>query len=428
MSIEPPPQPLRKNSIDAPFANLSYFCRAHAEECHYWCHTCARPCCDSCITSPDHHSNHDTQRRKTLDESKNNLSSDLATQKKREIQSAKEQIVTNREVLSKKIKEAKEQIMEKITQFMKTLNEEQTRLFDELDSIEKSTIEQYKLDEAKLAELGQKLETCDFDDQIPSSQIPEINLAFGDQFTNLGSIKTSIVASKTVAYGPGLESITTPTHPDDWAEFTIYPRGWLNETIDEFTPKDFTITVIPEPSCISFERGIAYYTVKYMPKVRADHQVEITYKMDPLGKWVARHREKRDYHGDLERRSVGQNGSDRGQFKRPWGICALPDSQVAITDRANNRIQIINKMGDVSMVYPEDDSTVFNRPAGIAFSAKPTPTLIIADKDNHQIQVSFRLVLIMLWVYLSLLDFPLLNQYPLGQTQIRIKRRITGSI
>ena len=49
-------------------------------------------------------------------------------------------------------------------------------------------------------------------------------------------------------------------------------------------------------------------------------------------------------------------------------------------------------MGDVSMVYPEDDSSIFNRPAGIAFSAKPTPTLIIADKDNHQIQVSFCLI------------------------------------
>ena len=235
------------------------------------------------MISPDHHSNHDTQRRKTLDEPKSTLSSDSRIQKKREVQAVKDQIAINRETLSKNIKEAKEQIMEKITQFMSRLNEEQTRLFDELDTIEKASMEQYKLDETKLTELEQKLETRDFDGQIPTSQIPEINLSLSDQLTNLGSIKTSIVASKTLAYGPGLESITTPTHPDDWAEFTIYPRGWLNETIDDFTPKDFTITIIPEPSCISFERAKAYYTVKYMPKARTDHQIEITYKTEPLG-------------------------------------------------------------------------------------------------------------------------------------------------
>ena len=31
---------------------------------------------------------------------------------------------------------------------------------------------------------------------------------------------------------------------------------------------------------------------------------------------------------------------------------------------------------------------VFNRPAGICFSYHPEPSILIADKDNHQIQVS----------------------------------------
>ena len=31
---------------------------------------------------------------------------------------------------------------------------------------------------------------------------------------------------------------------------------------------------------------------------------------------------------------------------------------------------------------------IFNRPAGICFSYHPEPSILIADKDNHRIQVS----------------------------------------
>ena len=33
-----------------------------------------------------------------------------------------------------------------------------------------------------------------------------------------------------------------------------------------------------------------------------------------------------------------------------------------------------------------DEEKVFSRPAGITFSHYPTPSIIVADKDNHRIQ------------------------------------------
>ena len=57
-AVEPPNQ-----YRSTPFANCSYFCKSHNEECTYWCVTCTLPCCDSCINEPDHHANHEIQKR-----------------------------------------------------------------------------------------------------------------------------------------------------------------------------------------------------------------------------------------------------------------------------------------------------------------------------------------------------------------------------
>ena len=125
-----------------------------------------------------------------------------------------------------------------------------------------------------------------------------------------------------------------------------------------------------------------------MPKARVDHNIEVFYLGQLIGRWCAKHYDKRDYRKDLRSLTIGQTGKKPGQFSRPWGICAVPGGGVAVSDRANNRIQILDSNGEVALVHPKDiENSVFNRPAGIAFTLKPEPSLIIADKDNHQIQV-----------------------------------------
>ena len=209
-----------------------------------------------------------------------------------------------------------------------------------------------------------------------------------DQIHSLGSIKTTVVCSQTRVYGPGLEFVHVPTHNEDWSEFFIYPRGWLDESVEVF--EDFSVQINPEPSCFSYDKSGACFGVKFMPKARVDHHIEVFYLGQLIGKWCAKHCDKRDYRKDLRPLTIGQTGKKPGQFNCPWGICAVPGGGVAVSDRANNRIQIIDSHGDVALVHPKSiESSVFNRPAGIAFTLKPEPTLIIADKDNHQIQVRF---------------------------------------
>jgi hypothetical protein len=43
----------------SPFANLTYFCQNHAEECGFWCSTCSRKCCQTCLRSDGYHRGHD---------------------------------------------------------------------------------------------------------------------------------------------------------------------------------------------------------------------------------------------------------------------------------------------------------------------------------------------------------------------------------
>ena len=110
-----PPGPYRS----IPFANYSYFCKSHAEECSYWCVTCTLPCCDSCIKEPDHHANHEIQKREgakndifledsTIPKNKktNNFILTESKSKKNEIQKWFEKEQTNSKISLNKIDEA----------------------------------------------------------------------------------------------------------------------------------------------------------------------------------------------------------------------------------------------------------------------------------------------------------------------------------
>ena len=45
--------------------------------------------------------------------------------------------------------------------------------------------------------------------------------------------------------------------------------------------------------------------------------------------------------GSLVRR-IGSQGSGPAQFDSPYGLCVLPDEQLAVCDTGNNRIQIVS--------------------------------------------------------------------------------------
>ena len=85
-------------------------------------------------------------------------------------------------------------------------------------------------------------------------------------------------------------------------------------------------------------------------------------------------------------------------------MCPIPDGGFCVADRSNNRLQFFTASGDHLLSYPSvqemgeempnsDDPGKFNRPAGVAFTNVPVQAIIVADKDNHRIQVrSFILI------------------------------------
>ena len=141
--------------IETPFANLSYFCRAHAEECLFWCHTCARPCCDSCLREPDHHANHETERRKS---DRKKVSLDKISQRLEEMMTRKNELEENRAKLASIINEKREQISATSNQLVNMVKSEETRLQIELEKILLQSDEKYTADIETISNMSVALE------------------------------------------------------------------------------------------------------------------------------------------------------------------------------------------------------------------------------------------------------------------------------
>ena len=370
--------------MEAPFANLSYFCRSHAEECHFWCHDCARPCCDSCLRESEHHASHSTSRRDHDESPKKEKTGDRAKRKREEIIEARKQLHASREELKKVLRETGDAIMTKHREITTKVNNERERLLNELAQIERLTMEQLAKDEAALDEVESK-----FIKNIPQITPFALSVSLVDTPVKLGTITTCLVPSRTRAIGAGLEYATVESN-----EFRLHPRGWLDEPIGGFDLADFGVSITPNAkTVITAETGSILCSYQIGEKV--DHVITITFRGAPIGQFAAAFQHERNYR-ELHGTVVGESGGGIGQFRRPWGICALPNGAVAISDRANNRVQIITREGRVALVHPPEAEHVqnpapgeglFNRPAGIAFTHCPTPSLIVADKDNHKIQV-----------------------------------------
>lgn len=84
----------------------------------------------------------------------------------------------------------------------------------------------------------------------------------------------------------------------------------------------------------------------------------------------------------------GGEGSEDGQFCRPWGVCCDSLGNIIIADRSNNRIQIFDGRGKFLRKFGSYGTRAgqFDRPAGVAFDSQLN-RIIVTDKDNHRIQV-----------------------------------------
>lgn len=138
------------------------------------------------------------------------------------------------------------------------------------------------------------------------------------------------------------------------------------------------------------DNGEGSYSINFRPRQKGEHHLVIAIRGQhiqgsPFTLLVDGGREYGRF--GIVTQVFGSEGSQNGQFCRPWGICCDQQGNVIIGDRSNHRLQVFDSNG----VFKHKIGTEgvrpgqFNRPAGVAVTREGH--IVVADKDNHRIQV-----------------------------------------
>lgn len=132
------------------------------------------------------------------------------------------------------------------------------------------------------------------------------------------------------------------------------------------------------------------YSVNFRPHMKGEHQLVIAIRGQhiqgsPFTLFVDSGREYGRF-GVLTQ-VFGSEGTQNGQFCRPWGICCDQHGNIVIGDRSNHRIQVFDMSGAFKHKFGSEGVRPgqFNRPAGVAVTREGH--VVVADKDNHRVQV-----------------------------------------
>lgn len=132
------------------------------------------------------------------------------------------------------------------------------------------------------------------------------------------------------------------------------------------------------------------YSINFRPQMKGEHQLVVAIRGQhvqgsPFTLFVDSGREYGQF-GVLTQ-VFGSEGSQNGQFCRPWGICCDQHGNIVIGDRSNHRVQVFDINGNFKNKFGSEGVRPgqFNRPAGVAVTREGH--VVVADKDNHRIQV-----------------------------------------
>lgn len=132
------------------------------------------------------------------------------------------------------------------------------------------------------------------------------------------------------------------------------------------------------------------YSINFRPRTKGEHHLTVAIrgqhiKGSPFTLYVDGGREYGRFGTAMH--VFGSEGSNNGQFCRPWGICCDQHGNIIIGDRSNHRIQVFEVNGTFKHKFGSEGVRPgqFNRPAGVAITREGH--VVVADKDNHRIQV-----------------------------------------
>ncbi|XP_076467016.1 protein meiotic P26-like [Babylonia areolata] len=120
------------------------------------------------------------------------------------------------------------------------------------------------------------------------------------------------------------------------------------------------------------------------------HGLQSTY-----GDCVSSHETRRDLLALPEKKTpskllfqIGLKGSDPGEFDYPRGVCVTKNSDIAVADSYNHRVQVFNRCGVFKLAFGRQGCREgeFNEPTDV-LELPATSHFAVADRRNKRVQV-----------------------------------------
>lgn len=216
--------------------------------------------------------------------------------------------------------------------------------------------------------------------------------ALHNAIAQMGFLTSSAFAGNCVAYGDGLRHCLK----SKLASFVVQTKDHLNEP--RCVGGDAVTVLVQGPDKQFYnvevvDKQNGTYLVNYLPHLDGVYVISVLVNSShiqnsPFSVQVKSGRSITSIGKALFTIDGGGEGSEDGQFCRPWGVCCDSVGNIIIADRSNNRVQIFDKTGKFMRKFGSYGTRAgqFDRPAGVAYDSQLN-RIIVTDKDNHRIQV-----------------------------------------
>ena len=425
----PPPTPLPSEACLDDHGEAEY-CEKHTgKKLLYFCKPCLVLLCYNCIDEGHQLHPHTTIRetyqklQPSIDSLSTKISSkfalldiaaesaekmrDSVARKKEEALSTVHQLFqSHHEAIIKREKEVIAQINFITDLRLDSLSKEREQIENALDTLKELSMQvveakdQGRIASAVLAHhrLTTKLDTCHIEHEGGGRPIEDDTYYIRSNTTNAQTALKSLCVFTTAPYPPLCTAMGEGLfHPriNRLTTVIVCTKDRAGEPCTEggehLTVKLRSVNIPGSPVPVDVrDNHNGTYSINFRPRIKGEHLLSIAIRDHHIQgspfKLIADGGREYGRFGVVTQ-VFGSEGSNPGQFCRPWGICCDQKGNIIVGDRSNHRIQVFDPNGVFLHMFGSEGVRPgqFNRPAGVATTREGH--IVVADKDNHRIQV-----------------------------------------
>ena len=392
----------------------------------FFCKDCEVAICNTCVVTL-HEGHVKVPLQDAANERKLRLESVLESQKVKALQ--KRNVITRLQSECNEIKEkfacVKKSAQNLVDNLMRVIEAKKQELFKEVEDKAQQSIERLVEQQSDVENELQRIETSiekteTFLKQSTNAEIVHLNTLFQEEVTDVaelvdcdrkdlghfvffanksltakansegvGSLKQIISQTKSSnskAEGEGIFDVTVGLE----AQFVLTTRNAENEQCYEQC--DIVTVEIRNDDgreCATEaqvqDNKDGSYNISYFAKEAGTCQTSVMVNGEHVsGSPFTVQVKPRQYKPVL---SFGGKGSSAGMFFGPWGVAVNERNEIAVTDRANSRVQIFSSDGTYLRSFGSkgDQEGEFDYPTGIAYL--DNGNIVVADSGNNRLQI-----------------------------------------